>query len=203
MTSPTIVYLHGFRSSPASVKATKLGAAVAALPQKVRPTLIIPELTHRPAEAMAAIDDLAAAVDPARLAFIGSSLGGFYAMVAAERHGARAVLLNPALQPDRELRAYVGRQVNLYTGTEFEVTHDDLDDLRALRPQRITDPNRYFLLVQTGDEVLDYRLAVDFFGGARQFVQGGGDHGFQDFTAQIPPILRFCGVSETFFVHCS
>ena len=90
--APTIVYLHGFRSSPASAKAGQLRAAVAALDAASRPALFVPELSHQPQRAMAEIDRLAAGRDPARLCFVGSSLGGFYAMVAAERYGARAVL---------------------------------------------------------------------------------------------------------------
>jgi uncharacterized protein len=195
--SVTLVYLHGFRSSPASAKARLFGAAVAALPAHDRPRLHVPELPHRPALAMTAIDALAANADRSRLAFVGSSLGGYYATVAAERYGARAVLINPAVRPDLDLRAHAGIQVNLYTGASFEVTPSHFDELRAMRVARISDPGRYFLLVQTGDEVLDYRRAVEFYAGGSQLVQGGGDHAFTDFHAQIPAILRFCGVSPS------
>jgi predicted esterase YcpF (UPF0227 family) len=189
--APTIVYLHGFRSSPASAKAGQLRAAVAALDAASRPALFVPELPHRPALALAAIDRIAAGRDRARLCFVGSSLGGFYAIVAAERHGARAVLVNPAIRPDESLAAYAGIQTNLYTGAAFEVTADHFAELRAMRVARITRPDRVFLLVETGDELLDYREAVVFCGGAWQFVRGGGDHAFQAFAEQIPAILRF------------
>ena len=190
---PTIVYLHGFRSSPASAKAGQLRAAVNELDPATRPALFVPELSHRPAPAMAEIERVAAGRDPARLCFVGSSLGGFYAVVAAERHGARAVLVNPALRPDEALATQAGIQTNLYTGAAFEVTAGHFAELRAMRVARITHPDRVFLLVETGDELLDYREAVAFCGGAWQFVRGGGDHAFQAFAEQIPAILRFAG----------
>ena len=132
---------------------------------------------------------LAAAASP--VCIVGSSLGGFYATVAAERYGVAAVLINPAIRPDESLRDYVGAQTNLYTGERFDVIPAHFDELRAMRINRITRPNRYWLLVQTGDDVLDYRQAVAFYAGAWQFVQGGGDHAFEGFDAQIPAILRF------------
>ena len=192
---PTIVYLHGFRSSPASAKAGQLCAAVAALDSASRPELFVPALPHRPSLAMAEIDRIAAGRDPARLCFVGSSLGGFYAIVAAERRGARAVLVNPAIRPDESLAAYAGVQTNLYTGATFEVTAEHFAELRGMRVARITRPDRVFLLVETGDELLDYREAVAFCGGAWQFVRGGGDHAFQAFAEQIPAILHFAGYS--------
>ena len=201
MTS-TIVYLHGFRSSPQSTKATQLAKAVAALPAELRPTLHIPELAHRPSQAMSTIAAIAGSVgsvgsvDPARMTFVGSSLGGFYATAAAERFGASAVLINPAVRPWEDLRAHAGKQTNLHTGETFEVTDAHFAELRAMAVARITRPSRYLLLVQTGDEVLDYRQAVDFHGGAWQSVQGGGDHAFSDFEAQIPAILRFCALQR-------
>jgi predicted esterase YcpF (UPF0227 family) len=128
------------------------------------------------------------------VAFVGSSLGGFYATCLAERFGARAAMINPAVRPYEALQSSLGIQTNLYTGEAFDVTQQHMDELRAMAVARITRPDRYFLLVETGDEVLDYRYAVAFYGGACQYVRGGGDHAFTAFEAQIPAILRFVGV---------
>ena len=87
-------------------------------------------------------------------------------------------------------------QTNLHTGAAFEVTPAHFDELRALRVARITDPGRYLLMVETGDEVLDYAEAVAFYAGAWQYVRGGGDHAFRDFAAQLPALLRFAGVTD-------
>jgi uncharacterized protein len=191
---PTIVYLHGLNSGPTSVKARALGDAIAVLPPSSRPEYVVPKLHHRPAVAMRAV---AAGVDerkPAPLTFVGSSLGGFYATWLAERNSAHAVMINPSVRPFTDLERYLGPQRNPYTGEEYELTREHFAELAALKVERITRPERYFLLTQTGDEVLDWHEAVGYYGGAWQFVQGGGDHAFQGFEAQIAAILRFAGV---------
>ena len=187
-----IVYLHGFRSSPASIKATRLRAFIDALANP--PLLHVPALHHRPSIAMRGVVEWVERHAKPDVAFIGSSLGGFYATYLAERFGARAVMINPAVRPYDALASSLGMQTNLYTGEAFEVTHEHMDELRAMAVARITRPDRYFLLVETGDEVLDYREAVAFYGGAHQFVRGGGDHTFTDFEAQLPAIVRLAGV---------
>ena len=197
MTPPTLVYLHGFRSSPQSIKAQIIVRAVAALPEAGRPRLHVPALLTEPADAVAVV---AAWIErevrsPAtELTLIGSSLGGYYATHLAERCGARAVLINPAIRPYDDLAPYTGTQTNLYTGEAFEVIDEHFAQLRSLRVARITRPERYFLLVRSGDEVLDWREAVAFYGGAWQYVAGGGDHGWTDFGGEVPAVLRFAGV---------
>ena len=196
MSAPAIVYLHGFRSSPASVKATALRTAVEALPPFVRPALHVPDLQFDPARAVAHVATLiAGCAGAAPLTLVGSSLGGYYATYLAERYGTRAVLVNPAVRPDQDLGAYLGTQTNLYTGESFEVTPAHFTQLRELRVARITRPERYFLLLETGDEVLDYRQALAHYAGAWQYVRGGGDHAMQDYAVQIPAILRFAGAA--------
>jgi len=190
---PTLIYLHGFRSSPASAKATQLREAVDALPSAMRPVLHIPDLQRSP---LAAIAQVAAVIEGAAepVALIGSSLGGYYATHLAERYGTRAVCINPAVRPYVDLQPYLGVQTNLYTGEPFDVTVAHFDELRALRVERLSAPERFFLLVETADEVLDYREAVAYYAGAWQYVRGGGDHAFQDYVNQLPAILRFAGV---------
>lgn len=195
--TPTLVYLHGFRSSPESTKARALVAHVEALPAPARPRLWVPSLQFAPNAAVASVAEWVRreVADPAAaLTFVGSSLGGFYATHLAETFGAQAVLINPAIRPYEDLAPYVGTQTNLYTGEAFEVVPAHFDELRALAVPRITRPARYFLMVQTGDELLDWREAVACYGGAFQLVEGGGDHGFQRFDRHIPALLRFAHV---------
>jgi predicted esterase YcpF (UPF0227 family) len=197
MSSPTLVYLHGFRSSPQSRKAQLFVRRVAALPAAIRPALHVPELGHEPADAVARVASWIEREVPdpqADLTLVGSSLGGFYATHLAQRFGARAVLINPAIRPYADLVAHMGTQVNLYSGESFEVVEEHFAELRALAVARITRPERYFLLVRTGDEVLDWREAVAFYAGAWQYVAGGGDHGWVDFDDEVAPVLRFAGV---------
>lgn len=191
-TTPVIVYLHGLNSSPASVKARKLAAFAATLAEP--PLMHVPRLSTWPSEAIADVCAWVDASTPAPpLTFIGSSLGGYYATWLAERYGARGVLINPAVRPFEQLDAYVGTQRNLYTGEQWELTRAHFEDLARFRVARITRPDRYFLLVRSGDELLDWREAVGHYGGARQFVAAGGTHGWEDIEPELPSILRFAG----------
>jgi len=122
--------------------------------------------------------------------FIGSSLGGFYATYLAEKHGLKAVLINPAIDPHVGLRAYLGPQKNLHTGEPYELTEAHLRQWEKLYVPRIS-PQRYLLIVETGDEVLDYRHAVQRYAGAEQVVVQGGDHSLQSFPQHLPRILEF------------
>jgi hypothetical protein len=124
--------------------------------------------------------------------FLGSSLGGFYATYLVETQGGKAVLVNPAIDPHLGLRAYLGPQKNLYTGEPYELTERHIDEWQELYVPNIT-PGRYLLLVETADEVLDYRQAVKRYEGAEQVVVPGGDHSLQSFPSHLPRILRFAG----------
>lgn len=140
-------------------------------------------------------EDAMQAVEPfisRRPCFIGSSLGGFYATHLAEKHALKAVLLNPAIDPHVGLRAYLGPQKNLHTGAPYELTEAHLHEWQALYVPRITPP-RYLLIVETGDEVLDYRRAVERYAGAEQVVIPGGDHSLQSFPQHLDRILAFAG----------
>ena len=194
--SAEVAYLHGFRSSSQGIKATALRTAIGALPASERPSLWTPDLADRPAAAIAqVVDHVESAGDASRMTFIGSSLGGYYATHLAERFGARAVLINPAIRPYVDLQPYRGRQVNMYSGETFEVGDAHFDELAQLKITHITRPVRYLLLVETGDEVLDYRDAITFYAGAWQYVKGGGDHAFQDLNVKIPAILLFAAAA--------
>ena len=193
---PVVVYLHGFRSSSRSAKAQLFVRRVAALPAAARPRLYVPDLQVGPADAISGVAawiEREVRVPADELTLIGSSLGGYYATHLAERCGARAVLINPAIRPYDDLRQYVGPQVNLHSGEAFEVVEAHFAELLALKVARITRPQRYFLLVRSGDEVLDWREAVAYYGGAAQYVLGGGDHGWVDFDDEVQSVLRFAG----------
>jgi predicted esterase YcpF (UPF0227 family) len=126
------------------------------------------------------------------LAVIGSSLGGYYATALAEATGCRAVLLNPAVRPAQGLAQHIGPQTAWHSEDQFEFLPEYIDELVALEVARITQPERYFLIAATGDEVLDWREMVAHYPGARQRVIDGGDHGLSDFDLYIDEVLAFC-----------
>ena len=181
-----IVYLHGFNSSPKSHKAQLLGAYLAR--RGLGTQYACPALPPEPSAAIAEIENCMGAAP----CFVGSSLGGFYATHLAEKHVARAVLINPAIDPHVGLRAYLGTQKNLHTGAPYELTEEYLREWRELYAPSIT-PARYWLIVETEDEVLDYRRAVTRYEGARQLVIPGGDHSLRTFPQHLEAIVRFAG----------
>lgn len=152
---------------------------------------VVPQMHHRPRRAVAQVEEACRGIPAAELTLVGSSLGGFYATVVAEKLGCRAALLNPAVHPHRHFTRYLGPQRNLYTGEAFELTMEHVEELRALDPGAITRPERYWLFVETGDEVLDYREAVAFYAGALQEVVRGGDHSLTCFPERIPDIVEW------------
>ena len=187
-----LVYLHGFNSSPASHKAKVLKAHLEGRGQGH--LYACPTLPDTPREAIAAIEAVIAGRDPGEITFLGSSLGGFYATWLVEKLGCRAVLINPAITPHVGLEAYLGTQKNLHTGEPYELTRAHLDGWRRLLVERV-DPERYLLLLETGDEVLDWRKAARKYEGARTVIRDGGDHSLQSFPEHIGRILAFAGLS--------
>lgn len=186
-----LLYIHGFNSSALSYKAGLVAKRMAALGRSG--DFLCPELPDRPARAIALLESCVKDRDPRDVALIGSSLGGYYATWLAEIYGSRAVLVNPAVRPYDLLRQALGRQENLYTHVEYELTEEHLAELRALEVPSVT-PSRYLLITRTGDEVLDYRQAVERYRGCEQLVVEGGDHGFGDFEPYLDRALAFCGV---------
>ena len=185
-----ILYLHGFRSSPRSFKARVVGERMKAMGRADE--LICPQLPASPKEAMALVLTLVERYPAGQLSVIGSSLGGFYATWLAERMGCRAALLNPAVDPFKDLDKHVGVTTEYHSDKPFEFKREYIDELRALKVERITQPERYFLLAATGDEVLDYRDMVARYAGAQQHVIEGSDHAISEFPQYVDEVLDFC-----------
>jgi predicted esterase YcpF (UPF0227 family) len=187
-----ILYLHGFRSSPSSMKARLMAERMAQLGRSGE--FICPQLPASPKLAMELALSLIEGIPAQELAIVGSSLGGYYATWLAERIGCRAVLLNPAIVPLQDLDKHVGVTTQFHSDEPFEFKREYIDELRDLAVDPITQPGRYFLIAATGDEVLDYRDMVAHYAGARQIVIDGSDHGISEFADYLAPVLEFCGV---------
>lgn len=190
MDATHLLYLHGFRSSPRSFKAQRMEALVQARHPAV--TWWCPQLPPSPREAMALVSRGIADWPRGRMAVVGSSLGGFYATWVAEETGCRAVLLNPAVHPDRDLHGYIGEQTAWHDPDErFEVRPEFMDELLALKKGAVRDPGRYFAVIAKGDEVLDWREMTGRYPGVRTRLLEGGDHALSDFDAHVEQILAF------------
>jgi predicted esterase YcpF (UPF0227 family) len=187
----TILYAHGFRSSSQSRKTGQLRAHIAARDLPVR--YLCPDLSFSPSTALNALQDAIADVDADDLTIVGSSLGGFYAIVLAERLGCRAVLLNPSIRPFETLAHYLGKQTNLYTGERFIFDRSHIAELQAYYPARITQPERYLVIVEMGDELLDHHHTLAYLSGAAAIIVEGGDHELKSFPQHIDAVLAFAG----------
>lgn len=183
-----LIYVHGFNSSALSHKAGLLRDQMTGL--GLAQHYACPELSHRPAQAMAQLQALIAPHDPNGVTLVGSSLGGYYATQLVETLGVRAVLVNPAVRPYELLAPYTGLQKNLYTGEEYQFTAGHIGELRALEVDHIT-PERYLLITATGDEVLDYRDGVTRYAGCEQIIVNGSDHGFRGFAGYLDNVVTF------------
>ena len=190
--TPGIRYLHGFCSSPASWKARLLGEEMAR--RGLTEHYLCPQLPTVPAQALATASALIEAAQGAgtRLTLVGSSLGGHYANHLAEKYGLNAVLINPAAVDRLDAAKFIGEHANFHTGERFVFTAEHAAQLAAqvARPT----PERYWLLAETGDEVLDWRQASDFYAGCRQTILEGGDHSFVRFPEFIPQIIEYAGL---------
>jgi uncharacterized protein len=194
MRTTHLLYLHGFRSSPLSVKAQKMASVVKQRHPKVR--WWCPQLPPSPRAAMDLIMNGIARWPQdagfARMAVVGSSLGGFYATVVAERLGCRAVLLNPAVDPARDLTRHIGEQTSWQNPDEhFFFAPEFVEELRALHAGPLRAPRNYLAVVAKGDEVLDWREMTARYAGAHIELLEGGDHALSDFDTHVPLILDF------------
>lgn len=184
----TIIYIHGFNSSPSSQKARLTGEWLAAHHPDV--DYLVPSLPFDP-EAVAGILERTLSQVQGEVGLIGSSMGGFYSLWLAERFDCRAVLVNPAVSPHLLLKDYLGEQVNAYTGERYGFTERDIRVLESQLVPVPRHPERLWLLTQQGDETLDWRDAVNRYPQLRSVVESGGSHGFDGYERFLPSIYQF------------
>jgi len=188
--SASLLYIHGFLSSPRSVKAVQVRDWLA----RNRPDIEYhcPFITPYFGDACRTLEELTNRLLPDPVCLMGSSLGGFWATYLAEKYDLRAVLINPAVKPGVFDRNYIGVELkNYHTEDTYQLNDQHVQELLAADTPEIRRHENYWLMVQTGDESLDYRLAVEKYRDCRQLVEEGGDHGFQDFQRHIPTAIDF------------
>ncbi|ETX09411.1 hypothetical protein MUS1_08905 [Marinomonas ushuaiensis DSM 15871] len=188
----TLLYIHGFNSSESSHKATLLGEAAKQIGQAN--AVISPRLSWQPAMAIKQLEAIIEEKQSQGITLIGSSLGGFYAAYLAEKYHLNAILVNPAVQAPVLLKDHLGPQTNPYTDEEYELTLAHMKELEVLV---VTEPAPalYWLMLQEGDEVLDYREALKAFPQTNRLThEQGGDHRFIEFERFTEEILRFAEI---------
>ena len=193
MRAPTthLLYLHGFRSSPQSAKAQQVAARM----QTQHPGCVwwCPQFPPSPREAADMLRAGIADWPRDSMAVMGSSLGGFYATWVATHTGCPAVLLNPAVNPARDLQKYIGEQTAWHNPQDhFFFRPEFINELRTLECPGQPHPEQVFAIIAKGDEVLDWREMVGRYPGAQIRLLEGGDHALSDFgTAHIDAVFDF------------
>lgn len=186
-----VLYLHGFRSSPRSTKCQQTHAWVRAREGVV---WAAPQLAPSPAQAYADIEARVRGWPMASSVVFGSSLGGHYATRLAHDHGLRAVLINPAVHPARDLAAYIGQQTQWHAPEDsFYFEHRYVDELQALACGPLAQPERVLLLASQGDEVLDWQEMRDRYVGAIHDIRPGGNHAMDDYATRWPLVAHHLG----------
>lgn len=190
-----ILYLHGFRSSPQSFKASLLAQAMKN--RGLGHKWVCPQQPASPAQTIGLCNTLieqaqGRGLQPeTELVIIGSSLGGYYANYLTEKWRCRAVVLNPAVDPARTLASQTGVHTLYHSDDPFIFLPEYVDELAALSTDKPARPQRYYLLACKGDEVLDWRDMADWYAGSQGRILEGGDHGISDFERWIPEVLDF------------
>ncbi len=188
----SLIYIHGFNSSPESTKAKVLNQSLDLLGMDIS-RCMVPDLAYEPEQAVSELIDLieTSQAQGEQVYLIGSSLGGFYATYLAEKYNLKAVLVNPAVRPYELLQDYLGPNKNIYTGEEYQITEQHMQQLKNLDVEIVDSPENYLLLVQTDDEVLDYKQATDKYWQSPNVIEYGGNHSFDDFRSKLTVIGQF------------
>ena len=194
MKEQKLLYLHGFNSSPQSHKAELVRAYMQA--HGCAGQLICPHIPHVPGEARSFLEQLVEhELNDAKLSYVGSSLGGYYAIYLAEKYGGRAVLINPSIKPYETLMAHLGENRFYFDEGCWEFNQSHIDQLRAMDVAGIQHPENYLVLLQTGDETLDYRQAAEKFSNSQCIIEQGGDHAFTGLERYLPQLIKFCKIA--------
>ena len=192
----TVIYLHGFNSSPHSYKASFLGSFLQSHAYDCN--YIVPELPVSPYDVDIVISDLInRQLALGSVALIGSSLGGYYAIHFAEKFGLSAALINPAVKPYELLGDYLGENTNFHTGERYILKKAHMSELLALDVSVVSHPECLFLLTQTADQTLDYREAVEKLPASPAWIEYGGSHEFTNFQKVIPSMLAYLKINKS------
>ena len=186
--SNTILYFHGFKSSSDSGKAQEFKKFIENKTSQTK--IIIPDLKDDFKEANKQIEDLISENAP-NILFMGSSLGGYYALYFAQLYETKSVLINPAIPPLKDFEIHLGKNENYATGNKFTISKDDISYVRSLHHKKILEPKNNLILLESGDEILNYVESSSYFRGSYIDIFYGGNHSYTSIKEKFTKIKDF------------
>ena len=188
----TILYFHGFKSSSDSTKAKDLHKFIS---RRTKNTILItPNIHDNFHDAHNQIINLIESNQP-NIFFMGSSLGGYYASFFSQKYNKKAVLINPAIPPLKDFEMHLGKNKNYSNGNKFIITKNDIDYIRSLSYKKILKPKNLMILLESGDEILNYNDASSYFSGSHIDILYGGDHSYSSFKEKFNKIQDFLKIT--------
>jgi len=175
-----ILYIHGFASCGWGNKSRAL--------QEYFGDVFAPDLPVRPKEAMKLLESI---INEEHIdLLVGSSLGGYYATYLGQKYAKKAVLINPSTRPYETLKPYVGENERWCDGAKFEWKEEYLRELFDFDTSNLRK-HLFLLLLQTDDEVLDYKVELQKYANQRRIVEYGGNHRFENIEDYLCMIDNF------------
>lgn len=188
----TILYFHGFKSSSDSTKAKDLHKFIS---RQTRNTILItPNIHDNFHDAHDQIINLIESNQP-NIFFMGSSLGGYYASFFSQKYNKKAVLINPAIPPLKDFEMHLGKNKNYSNGNKFIITKNDIDYIRSLSYKKILKPKNLMILLESGDEILNYNDTSSYFSGSHIDILYGGDHSYSSLKEKFNKIQDFLKIT--------
>ena len=184
----TILYFHGFASSSDSDKAKLIKNHISEISKDIK--IFTPDLSNSFQEANNQIIELIKNNEK-DIVFMGSSLGGYYANLFADINNSKAVLINPAIPPLKGFDEYLGENENYSTGEKFNVSKEDIKFLRSLVVKEFNNQKNVLILLESGDEVLDYAEAAKYYKGSNIDITFGGSHSYESMANKLEKIVKF------------
>jgi predicted esterase YcpF (UPF0227 family) len=186
--SNTILYFHGFKSSSDSSKAQEFKKFIENKTSQTK--IIIPDLEDDFKEAHKQIETLIDKNSP-NILYMGSSLGGYYALYFAQIYKSKSVLINPAIAPLNDFEIHLGKNENYATGNKFTISKDDISYIRSLHHKKILEPKNNLILLESGDEILNYVESSSYFRGSYIDIFYGGNHSYTSIKEKFTKIKEF------------
>ncbi|RLL54324.1 hypothetical protein D8Y20_03360 [Mariprofundus sp. EBB-1] len=178
-----LIYLHGFASIGNSSKSHWLRDHIS------DDDFTAPDLPNKSSDAARFLDKLFADLKGESVGLIGTSLGGFFAAYYGAKFAWPTVLINPLADVNDLTSHALGEYKNYYTDETFIMDQSDADCLHQMSAEMQEPSAPSLLLLDRGDDVLDYNKAIARFSQHSDVhLFENGSHRFDHLPESLPAI---------------